>query len=275
MDKNKLPLNPIDHLPLVTIVMKQLNIPPYLWEDMRQEGVLGILNALKTYNPTLGFKQSTHVSAHIKYSILRALRSLRGRPNHAKGNLFHVDLTKVNRIQEGYDYPYGIAGELAKTLSYHPEYYSNVIYHNILEELDKLSQGDNGIFVQCYLLYAMEGKTLREIKESLHLDKAINSICRMVNRGRIIVCTHLRETYIEVFNHVPVQDIIKEIKRWAVSDLDIKRFLVLCIEGEELPSDHKGVVKIKEKYPNSYKDIISTLQLGKQKNKIKNCGIIP
>lgn len=266
-------IDPLDHLPLVTMVMKQLNIPFYLWEDMRQEGALGILNAVKTYNPALGFKQSTHISAHIKYSILRALRSLRGRPNQVKGNLSYMNLAKVNRIQGGYDYPHGIAGELAKILSYHPEFSSDVIYHNILIEVDKLSQGNDGIFVRCYLLYALEGKTLKEIKESLHLDKAISSICRMVNRGKAIVCTHLRETYIEVFNHAPVQDIIKEIKRWAVLDLDVKGFLVICVEGGELHSDHKGAIKVKEKYPNSYQDIVSTLQLGKQKNKIKNCGI--
>jgi|SRR5579875_1792339 len=53
------------HAPLVYAVLKRLAAPPSLREDLLQEGFLGLLEALRGYDPTRGARFSTYAVPRI------------------------------------------------------------------------------------------------------------------------------------------------------------------------------------------------------------------
>lgn len=65
-------INPVDHIPLVKYVASKLRIKPDFMDDATQCGCIGLIRAIKKYNPAKG-KFSTFAFLCIKHEIYQAM----------------------------------------------------------------------------------------------------------------------------------------------------------------------------------------------------------
>lgn len=91
----------LSHLRLVAYIAKQYkgyNLPFY---DLLQEGTVGLMKAVKTFDPEKGFRLSTHAMLHIKSNILefivRNWSIVKTVTTNAKRKLF-FNLRKMNHL---------------------------------------------------------------------------------------------------------------------------------------------------------------------------------
>lgn len=60
------------NLGMVFSIIKSLSPPPDIWEDLTQEGVVGLLKAIKEYDPARGCRFSTYAFFWVRLLVVRA-----------------------------------------------------------------------------------------------------------------------------------------------------------------------------------------------------------
>ena len=89
----------VQNMNLVHYIAHRLHISPYAYfsyEDLVQEGMIGLILSVERFNPKLGFKFSTYASMTIKGTILRFLRE---NQHQMKYSRLDIDaLVKINKL---------------------------------------------------------------------------------------------------------------------------------------------------------------------------------
>ena len=115
----------LEYLPLVKKVVSRIfpNIPPQLmdFEDLVGYGIIGLIEAVDTFNPNTGAKFSTYAFYRIRGAILDTLRSLDWLPRELRRKIHLVN---------------GAVGELTSSLGREPE---------VKEVADKLGMDESEI----------------------------------------------------------------------------------------------------------------------------------
>lgn len=250
-------INSEEHLKLVSMKIRSMNVPSYLRKDAFQEGAVGLMYAVHNYKSEYGFEFSTYATAHITWRILRLLRE---NSNRISPKYISLDALNLDWAMSKDKPNTKLEGEILDAItvdSYFVEEWSEI--SELLQQLLKEKHKDSVWF---YLLYTLEGKTLQEIKDISKTKLSTNTIQRRIHRGKRIIFARLKDKYKEIFNHDPIQLIIESLKKRSESDSSIESFLSLCELNGKISNDHPGFLKIKSEYPNCYNTIIKNLDKG-------------
>ena len=101
-DKETIDKMVTDYLPLVRHIVGRLPVQPPAFmdgDDLMSVGVMGLINAAKSYDPSMGASFKTYAYTNIKGSILDELRRHDTVPRSARDKMKKVDAA-ANRLME-------------------------------------------------------------------------------------------------------------------------------------------------------------------------------
>ena len=292
-------IQPVDHLPLINVALKPLNIIPSMWDDLYQVGYLGLDKACKYFDPKKGFAFSTFAIACIRREVFTEMSKmnrdnymLRRRSDKLQQDkvlnndnsyttvelaelldttiqeidklsmptsTFLIDMGIINLIQQGFI-----------------SHYDNPL-KEIAGKLVVQSQVNENViasFIRTFLQEAVDGHMGEYVRPYLMYkmiglsfkeiaeieDCSTETVSHRCIKGGKILRNGLRQTYEEVIGHKPILEIIEDIIEWSGLDPDIEEFLSLSSSKEKLTDNAlRGGKKVKEKYCNAFSDLMATL----------------
>jgi len=138
-------------------------------EDLIQEGMLGLLSAIRTYDPNKGTKFSTYAEFCVRRRIYSAIRLASANKHTPLNSYISLESPQLDEKST----------QSASILS-NPEVF--VIERERVGEVERLLEGALSKFESAVLALYLEGLSYKEM--ALHLDKSDKSIDNAIQRIR-------------------------------------------------------------------------------------------
>ena len=145
---------------LIWDVIHKMNCTPS--EDLFQIGAIGLINAIKQFNPNKGFKFSTYASTCIRNEILRSLRGKK---------VSTITLTPTiieNTVDTGLDNTFDMSKDLLNIIS------------NVISE--KINGSGVELFIDYYNSIAQGKIPPKQLDIATHLGVSQRTVCRYLKR---------------------------------------------------------------------------------------------
>jgi RNA polymerase sigma factor for flagellar operon FliA len=163
-------------------------------EDLISSGVIGLINAVDSYDPKFNVKLKTYAEHRIRGSILDSIRGLDGIPAHKRKNLKHVEAAIATAEQRLQRVPTEeeIAAELSVALPVYQEMLAE-LRGVTLGSLDDITEGFSESKLLRYIAHDEESMPAR-IFERAELEKLlIDAISRMPRVEKTILTLYYKE----------------------------------------------------------------------------------
>ena len=145
---------------LIWDVIHKMNCDPN--EDLYQTGAIGLINAIRQFDPNKGFKFSTYASTCIRNEILRSLRGKK---------VATINLTPCiieNTVDDRADNSFDMSGELL------------LIIKDIINE--KITPDGVDLFMDYYMAIAQGSIPRKQLDIALELGVSQRTVCRYLKK---------------------------------------------------------------------------------------------
>jgi RNA polymerase sigma factor for flagellar operon FliA len=163
-------------------------------EDLVSAGVIGLINAVDSYDPKFNVKLKTYAEHRIRGSILDSIRGLDGIPAHKRKHLKHVEAAIAAAEQRLQRVPTEeeIAAELSISLSTYQDLLAE-LRGVTLGSLDEIAEGFSESKLLRYMAHDEESLPAR-ILERAELEKLlIDAVNKMPRLERTILTLYYKE----------------------------------------------------------------------------------
>jgi RNA polymerase sigma factor for flagellar operon FliA len=163
-------------------------------EDLVSSGVIGLINAVDSYDPKFNVKLKTYAEHRIRGAILDSIRGLDGIPAHKRKHLKHVEAAIAAAEQRLQRVPTEeeIAAELSISLSAYQDMLAE-LRGVTLGSLDEIAEGFSESKLLRYIAHDEESMPAR-ILERAELEKLlIDAVNKMPRLERTILTLYYKE----------------------------------------------------------------------------------
>ena len=163
-------------------------------EDLVSSGVIGLINAVDSYDPKFNVKLKTYAEHRIRGSILDSIRGLDGIPAHKRKHLKHVEaaIAAVEQRLQRVPTEEEIAAELSLSLSAYQDMLAE-LRGVTLGSLDEIADGFSESKLLRYVAHDEESMPTR-ILERAELEKLlIDAVNKMPRLERTILTLYYKE----------------------------------------------------------------------------------
>jgi RNA polymerase sigma factor (sigma-70 family) len=199
-------VDPEDHLALIISVLKSLKVSSDQWEDLYQEGFLGLDHAAKNYDRKKGVQFSTYACKCIRGSVLRAIdtsmnfdmmpvpvhlrekktkikrltrkartrnltrkeKKLISRYNTPNFRSYRIDNTRLSQLHNGKPTNNPVYREVSDRMVVEEDHLDRLWKEELLNIATDLSRTDPNI--RAFMLHKIHGKTLNEVEGIMGLS---------------------------------------------------------------------------------------------------------
>ena len=163
-------------------------------EDLVSAGVIGLINAVDSYDPKFNVKLKTYAEHRIRGSILDSIRGLDGIPAHKRKHLKHVEaaIAAVEQRLQRVPTEEEIAAELSISLSSYQDLLAE-LRGVTLGSLDEIAEGFSESKLLRYMAHDEESLPAR-ILERAELEKLLtDAVNKMPRLERTILTLYYKE----------------------------------------------------------------------------------
>jgi RNA polymerase sigma factor for flagellar operon FliA len=163
-------------------------------EDLVSSGVIGLINAVDSYDPKFNVKLKTYAEHRIRGAILDSIRGLDGIPAHKRKHLKHVEaaIAAVEQRLQRVPTEEEIAAELSVSLSAYQDLLAE-LRGVTLGSLDEIAEGFSESKLLRYIAHDEESMPAR-ILERAELEKLlIDAVNKMPRLERTILTLYYKE----------------------------------------------------------------------------------
>jgi len=163
-------------------------------EDLVSAGVIGLINAVDSYDPKFNVKLKTYAEHRIRGAILDSIRGLDGIPAHKRKHLKHVEaaIAAVEQRLQRVPTEEEIAAELSVSLSAYQDLLAE-LRGVTLGSLDEIAEGFSESKLLRYMAHDEESLPAR-ILERAELEKLlIDAVNKMPRLEKTILTLYYKE----------------------------------------------------------------------------------